>query len=52
MDPAEKRYDELKEEAKEEFINKKRRKAQEDEEDQEDMEDKIEEEKEDGFVTY
>lgn len=51
QDAAEKRYDELKEEAKQELIERKRMDTQEAEE-EESPEEKIEDEKEDGFVTY
>lgn len=54
MDPAEKRYDELKEKAKEEFIREKRKQEEKksEEQDEKDIEEQIEEEKKDGFVTY
>lgn len=47
-DMAEKRYQELKEEAKQEFVEKQREKEQEDEDEDEDDQDEGSE----GFVTY
>lgn len=53
QNPAKKRYQELKEEAKKEFIERQMRKDRDEESVEEQPEEKdIEEEKEDGFVTY